>query len=609
MIISLLSTKKMQAQNTAWPNAGSSNNVGLGTNSPQARLHVADGNNTVRGSSVLFEGVVGGTPVSGAGTRFMWIPAKAALRFGRVNNTLNFMGQTIDFGEGSDYWNDSNIGEYSFATGFNNRAAGFLSHAFGGLNKVDGMASFAIGLDNNLGASNGIFAFGEKNETENYDNVFLIGKDNTVAETNAMTIGMNNYTDGANSVSVGRFNNVYNSNTYAFGQGLTSGKDEVILIGRNNVVLNNSNVAIEFGIGTSQGKNGLTLYNDGSVQFNELPGTGNALAIDANGFVTRTTASGGGGGGSFWQANGSTNEIFYSNPVTIGQTNANRPGDAQLWVNGKTHSGWLEINNPVTGWFNDVSQKIRMTNFANLSMLLWGGDDLTGNDGNEFQFRFQSNTGSGLPWNDPIGQLALSITPNGSIRTSGSALNIFTEHGNIAIGPKNSSFCHIETNRPRFLMEKPLTINTGQISSNTNQNLQLQTNNTTRLTILNSNGNVGIGTTAPKHLLQVGNMGLTGTHANAVAAFDGKIVAKNVVTTLTGWADFVFDEDYELMPLEELNEFVKTNKHLPEIPTEAEVLENGIDVGEINTKLLQKVEELTLYIIQLEQRMKALEGN
>ncbi len=107
--------------------------------------------------------------------------------------------------------------------------------------------------------------------------------------------------------------------------------------------------------------------------------------------------------------------------------------------------------------------------------------------------------------------------------------------------------------------------------------------------VLDGNGNVGIGTTNP------------GTYKLAV---EGKIGAHEVVVTTDGWADFVFEDDYNLMPLQELDSYIKENKHLPEIPTTEEVEQNGISVGEMNAKLLQKIEELTLYIIELNKENK-----
>ncbi len=72
------------------------------------------------------------------------------------------------------------------------------------------------------------------------------------------------------------------------------------------------------------------------------------------------------------------------------------------------------------------------------------------------------------------------------------------------------------------------------------------------------------------------------------------------------WADFVFDPNYELISIEMLEEYILENKKLPGIPSEAEVIEQGIDVFEMNVLLLQKIEELTLYIISLENRIQYL---
>ena len=101
--------------------------------------------------------------------------------------------------------------------------------------------------------------------------------------------------------------------------------------------------------------------------------------------------------------------------------------------------------------------------------------------------------------------------------------------------------------------------------------------------IITKNGNVGIGTTTP------------GSYKLAV---EGKIGAREIVVTTAPWADFVFDSNYDLMSLSDLDAFIKENKHLPEIPTTKEVSENGVSVGEMNAKLLQKIEELTLHTIK-----------
>lgn len=99
-------------------------------------------------------------------------------------------------------------------------------------------------------------------------------------------------------------------------------------------------------------------------------------------------------------------------------------------------------------------------------------------------------------------------------------------------------------------------------------------------------GKIGIGTDTPDHLLTV----------------KGTIHAREVLVDLNGpLADYVFEPDYTLMPLSEVESFVKANKHLPEIPSAAEVKENGLNMGEMQNKLLQKIEELTLYVIELQK--------
>lgn len=71
--------------------------------------------------------------------------------------------------------------------------------------------------------------------------------------------------------------------------------------------------------------------------------------------------------------------------------------------------------------------------------------------------------------------------------------------------------------------------------------------------------------------------------------------------------DYVFGPNYDLMSLPELRKFVQEKHHLPNIPSAAEYAQNGVDLGELNRLLLEKTEELTLYILQLEERLKALE--
>lgn len=104
-----------------------------------------------------------------------------------------------------------------------------------------------------------------------------------------------------------------------------------------------------------------------------------------------------------------------------------------------------------------------------------------------------------------------------------------------------------------------------------------------------------------------GNMGLgTAINGDYRLSVNGKIRAKEVIVE-ANWSDFVFEEDYNLKSLKEVEEFINENKHLPDVPSEKEIIENGVNVGEIQSTLLQKIEELTLYMIEQNKRIEKLE--
>ncbi|WP_066319879.1 hypothetical protein [Aquimarina aggregata] len=119
---------------------------------------------------------------------------------------------------------------------------------------------------------------------------------------------------------------------------------------------------------------------------------------------------------------------------------------------------------------------------------------------------------------------------------------------------------------------------------------------------------VGLENGANKFTIPNGNVGIGTLNPGAwKLAVNGKIRAKEVQVE-TGWADFVFDTDYALPTLQEVEKHIKEKGHLKDIPSAEEVAENGIFLGEINAKLLQKIEELTLYIIEQNKRITALEA-
>ena len=246
------------------------------------------------------------------------------------------------------------------------------------------------------------------------------------------------------------------------------------------------------------------------------------------------------------------------------------------------------------------------------------------------------------------------------------SLRIKTSEGRVDIGSTHWGFMHFYTDRPKFYFNKPLSVDSGKITSYPRIPLQLQTYNTTRM-YLDTTGNVGIGTSIPRQKLHIVGGGLkVGNSVNAYERsrsviqfgdsnyvqigewdnddwlsfkanrfiFDGnKIGVKTlnpqatldvdgdfhaneistpqltagVVYVQTQGADFVFDDAYNLLPLNDLEKYVNAKKHLPDLQPAVEMQQNGISVGDMQTLLLQKIEELTLYIIQQDKEIRILQ--
>ncbi|SUJ02450.1 Uncharacterised protein [Sphingobacterium spiritivorum] len=110
-----------------------------------------------------------------------------------------------------------------------------------------------------------------------------------------------------------------------------------------------------------------------------------------------------------------------------------------------------------------------------------------------------------------------------------------------------------------------------------------------RFTIMD-NGNVGIGITTPQDKLAV----------------NGNIRAREIKVETNNWPDYVFEEEYKLTPLAEVETFIKANKHLPDVPSAKEIEEEGLSVGEMNKLMMRKIEELTLYLIEKDKEIQRL---
>ena len=179
-----------------------------------------------------------------------------------------------------------------------------------------------------------------------------------------------------------------------------------------------------------------------------------------------------------------------------------------------------------------------------------------------------------------------------------------------------------------FLLIIMLIISTNAFSQQDKESLYLRKNGKTLLFVASNPGpeigsstgkltfwcGGGVGYTTlfsgglyAKDKVTIGSLSYQSTTAKLIvkgnSLIEGKIIANEVEIKQNVWADFVFKENYKLKSLYDLEEFINENGHLPDIPSEEEVKKDGISVGEINAKLLQKVEELTLYMIEQNKKM------
>ena len=151
------------------------------------------------------------------------------------------------------------------------------------------------------------------------------------------------------------------------------------------------------------------------------------------------------------------------------------------------------------------------------------------------------------------------------------------------------------------------------LGANMNDGLRLNKSTLNGLIFNTNNNAMTVGTVSSHSLLFLtgdnfravltssGNFGTGTLNSQYKLAVNGTIGAMDIIVTNAGWADYVFRPDYRLRSLTELSHFIKENGHVPDIPAEAEVKEKGIKVGEMEAKLLAKIEELTLHMIQQEK--------
>jgi hypothetical protein len=197
--------------------------------------------------------------------------------------------------------------------------------------------------------------------------------------------------------------------------------------------------------------------------------------------------------------------------------------------------------------------------------------------------------------NDALAQ----ITVKGGTTQSGMALEVQNTDGLPALQVLNTGIVRIRTGQWN-LEGNRATLELGDfnqtISGVHSKGLSFSTWDAADALVLVAGGNVGIG------------VGVDHTFEHKLEVC-GTIRSKELIVEINQWCDYVFAKNYALRPLSDLESYILSNGHLPEVPSEQEVLENGIAVGGMNAILLKKIEELTLYMIAVDkenQRLSAL---
>jgi len=269
--------------------------------------------------------------------------------------------------------------------------------------------------------------------------------------------------------------------------------------------------------------------------------------------------SGGPGGPGYWDLNGS--DIFNNTGGNVG-IGTSTPTSKLTIVSNINTSGWTHI-----GQYNGVDSIIVGQGIGGVSAAI-------GTTTNHALRLTTNGTGK------------LSIYPGGEVVVGSNATGAY---GRLTVASLNNSFGISHLGEGSNVLATYMGGTSAGIGTFSNTNMRLFVNNVSAVFIASGTNNVGIGTDNPTYKLSV----------------NGNIRSKEVVVE-SGWADYVFEKSYSLRPIAELERFISENKHLPNIPTAKEIEEKGLNLGDLQKKMMEKIEELTLYIIQQQKEIDVL---
>jgi hypothetical protein len=540
------------------------------------------------------------------------------LIFGQTTECITCKGNTINPDKVSSAIGEKNTSNAmaSFAGGRLSEAIGDYSFAFGNMAKANALSAIAIGAENqslgmySVAIGRGSICNGGASMALGYMNVaqvessYLFGKFLKSTSNGNVTIGMgagtgSNYlvNNQAHSLMVG-FNSIYPTLYVNSGAGV----DKTGKVGIGNITAPTAKLHIKAD-DNEHASLKLEPTGAGKLAMVTLGNNGHELSALANGDLKFKTQNGKG----FFFENGKvvTSGLQLSSGSGAGKLLQSDIAGNAIW----TDPAWVIQNDNIHRLNGNVG--IGTTNPVQ-KLDINGTLKATG---------FIIATGAGLGkvlTSDASGNAAWQVTPeDGHWFTSGD--NIYRINGNVGIGTQSpQAMLHVNGDL-KLLSDNPTyqfqILSNGQVPARRGISLTddpdgafnfyihgwqtdaafnfINGQNNNYLMKIAHNGNVGIGTT---------------NTSEAKLTVAGKIHAKEIKVTIDagGGADFVFDDDHIMPSLQELEVFIKLNRHLPGIQS-AKMMENdGVNLGEMQMILLQKIEELTLYAIEQDNKIALL---
>jgi hypothetical protein len=277
-------------------------------------------------------------------------------------------------------------------------------------------------------------------------------------------------------------------------------------------------------------------------------------------WIVKSSSKGGAGGGGYWDISGTN--IFNTNTGNVG-----------IGTNNPTSKFTIQTPLNTTGWTH-----IGGNNQIVLDEAIGGISAALGTSTNH-AFRLNAG-GVGRVHIYPAGEVVVGSNTTGSF-------------GKFTVETLNNSYGISHRGENGNVLATFMGGSSAGFGTFSNTNMRIFANGVSAMFIGSGSNNVGIGIDFPNYKLEV----------------NGTVRSKEVIVETVNWPDYVFDENYKLPLLIDVEKFILQNKHLPNIQSSKEIEEKGLYLGDTQKRMMEKIEELTLYIIQLNKRISELEKN